>query len=269
MYHNVHYPVATLSEGNYKAPGVCSVRYFKIEDVLTWPEADPQTGILASAIALKPGKLMYLLGSINPSRVYSETPKDGSAGPYFDMIIKGSLMGSTAAHPLTIGTMLHHQWALIVTDKNGVTRLIGNQDSGADLIPSYSSGQGADSRRTELTFQWQHPQPAPIYSATEFDIIIGGLSISAGCIQFIQRFEVGATASPMADGDTLYVNASIANKKVLVIADRQALPCDDGSGDIDWTGSIDRHIEKTLASNTIAFVGGVVNEEKIEIYAIS
>lgn len=267
MYQNTHYPVASLAVAPVKSPGLCSVKYFKVEDVLFWPTVDPQTGMLADSLQLKPGKLLYLADSIDPSRSFSENQKDSLAGSYFEMTVKASLLGSTAAHPLTLGTLMHHKWGLLVEDKNGVTRMIGNEDAGADFIYDYSSGNGTESRKTELTWKWQHPMPAPIYTAASFGIIIGGIIITAGCITFIQRFEVGAAGAPMNQGDLLYVNNLLQNKKTLVIVDSKALPVDDFSGDIDWSGSIDRRIEKAIASNTINFVGSVFTGEKIEIYA--
>ncbi len=269
MYLNVHYPVAALAEGLVKSPGLCSIKIFRREDVLTWPAFDPETGVLASAITLKPGKLIYLLESTDPSRNFSENQKSGPGGYFVEHTVKATLRGSTAAHHLTLGTLMHHEWGMILKDKDGSTRLIGNQDTAADVLRDYTSGQATDSRKTELTFKWQHPQPAPIYTATAFDIVIGGEILTAGCIQLVAQFEVGASGSPMNAGDTLYINSSLVNKRVLVVVDGFSLPVDDGSGDIDWTGSIDRRVEKATASNTITFVGSVANAEKIYIYAIS
>lgn len=266
MYQNVHYPVAALAEAPVKSPGACSIKYFKWEDVLAWPIIDPQTGILSSAISLKPGKFIYLCGSINPSRSFSENEKDSSAGSYFEITAKGSLAGSNAAQILTLGTLKHHQWGLIITDKNGVTRLVGNEDSGAELVIDYTSGHGSDSRKTELTWKWLHPQPAPIYSAQAFQIVIGGEIMQAGCIQFITSFRVGDPGAPMIDGDDTFIHANLLNKRALVIVDGMALPVNDFSGSVDWSTSIDRHIEKALASNTITFVGDVRDEEVISIY---
>jgi hypothetical protein len=45
------------------------------------------------------------------------------------------------------------------------------------------------------------------------------------------------------------------------------LPCDDGSGSPDWTGSLERRYEKTNASDTARFLGGVNHGELIELYA--
>jgi hypothetical protein len=267
MYRNVHYPVASFPEGPVRSPGVCSIKYFKWEDVLTWPTVDPQTGIIISTIVMKAGKYIYLCESVNPSRTFSENQKDSNAGTHFDILVKGTLSGSTAAHPLIIGTMKHHQWGLIVEDKNGVTRLIGSADAGADFVSDYSSGQGTDSRKTELSWQWQHSQPAPIYTAETFTIIIGGLIITAGCLKKLLQFKVGAAGAPMDDTDTDLTEAQFANKRLLILADGVGLPIDYGDGAIDWTGSIDRHVEKALAGSTAKFIGGVVNDETIEIYA--
>lgn len=269
MYHNVHYPIATLANAPVKSPGVCTLKYFKWEDVLTWPDFDPETGVLASSIALKPGKFIYICDAINPSKAFSESQKNSPAGPYLENTVRGSLRGSTAAHFLTIGSMLHHQWGLLVPDKNGVTRLIGNQDTGADLVYDYTTGAGTDSRKTELVWKWEHPQPAPIYTASAFDIIVGGEIITAGSLQLLIRFKVGASGSPMNEGDTLYINEGLKNKNLLILVDGIALPIDDFSGAVDWTGSIQRHVEKALASNTVNFIGSVYTDEIIEIYAFS
>ena len=267
MFQNIHYPVASFPVGTVKSPGVCSIKYFKREDVLTWPTIDPQTGVINSTVVMKPGKFIYLCESVNPSRAFAESQKDSLAGNHFDITVKGTLSGSAATHPLGVGTMIHHQWGLIVEDKNGVTRLVGSEDAGADFMADYTSGQGTDSRKTELTWKWQHSQPAPIYEANTFSIIIGGLVVTAGCLKKLLQFKVGAAGAPMDASDTTLTNAQFANKRLLILADGVGLPIDYGDGAIDWTGSIERHVEKALASDTCNFIGGVADTETIEIYA--
>lgn len=269
MYQNVHFPVAAFAEAAVKSPGLCSVKIFRIEDVLTWPAFDPLTGMLAASLVFKPGKTIYLLESIDASRIFTENQKLENAGRYFEITVNATLKGSTAAHHLTVGTLIHYQWGMLVADKNGVTRLIGNQDSGAEIISSYTSGQGTDSRKTELTFKWEHPQPAPIYTAAAFDIVIGGIIVTAGALTLLYRFQVGAAGAPMNDGDAILVNEGFKNKNLLILADGTGIPIDDFSGDIDWTGSTQRHAEHAPTSNTINFVGNVVGEEIIEIYAFT
>jgi hypothetical protein len=259
----------SLAKAPVKTGGLCSIKYCKKEEVLTFPEINPETGLIESSLVLKPGGVLYYCAAIDQGRSFEEQHKSSTAGPYFEISVKGNLQGSSAANILSLQKMQHHQWVVIAEDRNGVTRLIGNQDSGADISHSYTTGTVTDSRKTEISFKWQHPLSAPIYTATAFTIIIGGIIITAGCITLLQRFEVGAPGAPMADGDTLLINNGFINKQLLIMADGTGIPIDDLTGAIDWTGSIQRHAEKALAANTINFKGGVREKEIIEIYAFN
>lgn len=95
-----------------------------------------------------------------------------------------------------------------------------------------------------------------------------GYSVTLG-LKFIERFEAGAPGAPMADGGSIYTNVAIAGKKVFVMASNLGLPVDDGSGAIDWSGSMVRHVRKIDAESQLEIVGGVIGEpvpEIIEIY---
>jgi hypothetical protein len=269
LYDNLYMPVTSLPKAPVKSGGLCSIRFFKHEDVLTWPAVDPVTGVCLAAVTLKPGAFQYSAELIDPTRSFEELQKESNAGKFFEMVVKGLLHGSNAANSLATKTMVFHQWGMIIGDRNGISWLIGNQDAGARFIRDYKSGDIRTSRKTELAWRWNHYLGAQVYEAQAFEIILGGLLITAGCIQFIQRFQVGAAGSPMNQGDLLYINGLLANKKVLVVVDGMVLPVDDLSGDVDWSLSIQRRVEKAPASNTINFVGSVVNEEIIEIYAYS
>lgn len=108
------------------------------------------------------------------------------------------------------------------------------------------------------------------YSTYSLGVSAFFASCSATCsyANLVARFEIGAIGSPMSDADVVYSNGLLAGRKALVLVDGMALPVDDGSGDIDWSTSIVRHVEKIDASDTITFVGGVGNNSIIEIYAI-
>lgn len=88
-------------------------------------------------------------------------------------------------------------------------------------------------------------------------------------LTFLLRFQVDAPGAPMEDGDEYLNDARFANKKLLLLVSGNALPCDDSSGDIDWTGTNIRHYEKTFAASQIKFVGAVVEKEIIEIYQVN
>lgn len=84
----------------------------------------------------------------------------------------------------------------------------------------------------------------------------------------VKRFQVGAPGSPMNEGDTVFSHPVLAGRKVLVLVDGLGLPVDDGTGEIDWSSSLVRHIEKTDDSDSLTYVGGVTNKEIHEIYAL-
>jgi len=274
MYENVFQPVTTLQKSIIKSSGLCGVKFFRWEDVLEWPAIDPVTGIIASSIQMKPGTSIYLCQAVDHGRTFNEDEKSGPAGNFYDINVNGVIPGNSVPNLLSLQTMAYHKWGLIVDDRNGESRLIGNEDSGASFVQKYTSGDLSTSRTRSLTWEWQHSNPAPVYIAQAFNISIGGIIITVGHLTLIMRFQVGhndAHGNPpiMNDLDTVLIRPAFANKNLLVLADGVGLPVDDGSGDIDWTGLINRHIEKTFAGDTITYVGGVAQNEIIEIYAFS
>lgn len=252
--------------------GLCSFVIFKKEDVLNWPSKDPQSGYLATTVQLKPGKSFYLVAATDKDRTFTEELKRGPEGPYYEILLTGVLAGNTAANTLSIEQMQFSEWGAIVHDRDGISRLLGSEDSCAEFNNKYSPADISGSRKRSIAFTWQNSLPLPIYSAQGFTISIGGVPVTAGKLTLIMRFQVGRPGSPMDDGDTVLTNAAFANKNLLVLANGLAIPCDDDSGDIDWTtppASITRHYEKTFAADTITWVGAVNQDEIIEIYAFS
>lgn len=267
MYFNIYQQNGSLPQTLPKAGGLCGITLFKKEDVLTWPTVNPQTGILNTAVQLRAGGVFYTIAASEKERVFKEALKYGPEGPYMDINVSCRLPGNSAANTISFDAMRYHQWGIIVHDRDGNKRLVGNEDSCAKLVFDYTSEDIEGSRGRAIQFVWQHPNNAPIYEAAAFTMSIGGTTVTAGSLTLVIRFRVGDPGAPMVDGDSTYTNVALANKKVLVLANGIGLPCDDGSGAIDWASLIDRHIEKTDASTTITFVGDVVDDEIIEIYA--
>lgn len=252
--------------------GLCSFVIFKKEDVLSWPSKNPQSGYLASAVQLKAGKSFYLVAATDKERTFSEDLKRGPEGPYNEINITGVLAGNTASNTLSIEQMQYSDWGAIVHDRDGISRLIGNDDSCARFNHKYTSADISSSRKRNIGFTWENSLPAPVYTAQAFTIVIGGVQVTAGTLTLIMRFQVGKPGAPMNDGDTTLTNAAFANKTLLVLADGTGVPCDDSSGSIDWTlspASITRHYQKTFASNSMNWVGAVNQDEIIEIYGWS
>jgi hypothetical protein len=270
---NVFAPMQSLQKAPRIYPGgVCSFVIFKREDVESWPGKNPSNSYLDAAVQLKAGKSFYLVAAAEKERTYTEELKYGPEGPYHEINVTSVLGGNTIPNTLSIERMAYSEWGIIAHDRDLITRLIGNEDKCARFFHKYSAGDITTSRKRNLSWTWQHSLPAPIYSASAFVIAIGGVVVTAGTLTLIMRFQVGKPGAPMNDGDTILANAAFANKNLLVLANGIGIPCNDGSGSIDWTippANITRHYEKTFASNTMTWVGAVVQDEIIEIYAWS
>jgi hypothetical protein len=270
---NVYRPIQSLQKSPIEVGGLCSLSFFAIEDVQDWPEVDPATGILSTAINMKTGKMIYICQATDHGRSFDEELKYSGAGPYMDIQVAGVLGGHNAQNILTLCTAQFHRWGLICNDRNGNYRLVGYKNSGARLTYKYTSADPSGSRKVNLSWSWQNPLPAPIYQAAVFRISIGGVIVTAGSIRAIASFIVNRPGSPMADGDTVYTNALLAGKKVMVLASSIALPEEDGSNSIVWTDPVTgvtiRHFEKLLADDHLTIVGGVKEGEPISIYEIN
>lgn len=271
QYGNVYLPVQDLKKAPVRTGGLCSMVLFKWDDVAVWPKVNPLTGIIEDSILLKPGGIFYLCQAVEKGRTFTEDEKESSAGIYTDVAITATLAGNTSNNQLSVATMRYHRWGIILYDRDGNPKLVGDEDSGARLLNKYTPEDAKGSRSRELKWVWAPAHPLPLYKAQAFPLNIGGITVVAGSLKLLQTFQVGAAGAPLMGGDTALQSSAFAGKKLLVIIDGVAIPCDDGTGAIDWTApqnALRRRYQKTQASNTITFLGGVVTDEIIEIYEI-
>lgn len=264
---NIYAPLGDLQTVPIYPGGLCSITYFKREDVAVWPTIDPSTGALKDTIQLHPGGTFYAIAATEKDRTFSEDEKSAPEGPYYEQKVSAHMAGNSAAHVLVLGTASFHQFGVIATDRDGMQRLLGNEDSGCILSKSFTSSDLDGSRSWQLNFSWQHPGPAPIYKAKAFTISTGGGAYSIGTLTLVARFQVGAPGAPMMDGGTTFTSSQLMGKNALVVADGVILSVDDGSGAINWASFIGRYVKKTLNQSQVTFVGGVAKNEIIEIYA--
>lgn len=101
---------------------------------------------------------------------------------------------------------------------------------------------------------------------SESSVVINDESIAIRTFKLFARFEVGEPGALLNEDDTTIIHNMLSSKNVLVIVDGSPIPVDDYSGDVDWTGSIDRHVKKLKSSNELFFAGSVENGEIVEIY---
>lgn len=148
-------------------PGICVIQFAKWEDVLVWPTVDPLTGILNSTLELKAGVNWNLLVSPEPDRAFTEQQQAANAGPYYRVQVTGYLPGNDSPTVQKVAPMPYHDYVILVKDRDGLIRLIGDEDSGADFTNNYKSGSAGSSRRRDITFNWETINPCPIYPGND------------------------------------------------------------------------------------------------------
>ena len=266
MYENVYRTVQELSAASrIYAGGLCDVLFTPIENVLTWPEIDPETGGISDEIELRPGTVLYT-AELNPqTQSFEEASQDSNAGKFHPMELNATLPGNAGETILTLGTMLFHRFLVLFHERDGIYRFFGNEDSGAELDYKYTSGDTSKSRNRNIKFTWSHANAAPVYLGTLSEIPI--TIASGGNFMFIEAFKVKA-GQPIEPGGSTYTNALIENKKVFVVINEQKILSTDVN---DMDG--DRYIDKDLASDSFVIrdMNGdalALNEnDNVEIYA--
>ena len=131
MYDNPVLPVQHLRKTlRIKPGGLCRILFFKWEDVITWPAIDPQDGVIYDPVVLKEDAVFFVFEP-NNERNFTEEQKESSAGPFIEVQVNGKLAGNTLNYITSLDAMIHHRFGLLITDRNGEIRLIGDEDSGA------------------------------------------------------------------------------------------------------------------------------------------
>lgn len=175
-YHNIYAPVQHLRKTDIKPGGICYAFFARFEDVITWPQVDPTTGIFDTSIVLKQNTTWYELEVPKSQNFFTETLKVGAGGPYVESKVSAYLAGNSISHALGIQAMNYSQFVLLVKDKNGILWLIGDEDSGADLNYNYTSGDVESSRKRPIEFSWESCNGAQIYQgngvADDTDVVI-------------------------------------------------------------------------------------------------
>jgi hypothetical protein len=270
QYYNTFHPVQNLLRTAINPGGLCWVLFFNIQDVAAWPEVDPATGVINADILLKPGSSFYTLQTSEKGRIFKEALKYTNAGPLVDTEVAGTVCGNNLNHITSVAAMQHNRFGVLIRERNGEQRLIGNPDAGAVFSYDYTSGDIFSSRTRGVKFNFSAPGPCPIYQSGNIIldttvIPIGGSTGGTGggttgsTLQLVAKFEVGKAGAPMANGDTTFTNAGIATKNVMVFADGLFLP------EVD--NPFKRYIIKAPGSQQITFVGGVMQGEAISIFS--
>jgi len=166
MYDNIVLPVQNLRKTtDIKPGGLCRIIFFKKDDVLSWPEKSPMDGVIYEPLQLKAGTIFYAFQPADKDRFFNEDLKRDAGGPFVEVLVNGRLGGNTLSYITCLDSMMHFDYGLIIQERNGERRLIGNADSGAEFSFSYTSGDADSSRINALKFNWKLSQRMPIYQS--------------------------------------------------------------------------------------------------------
>lgn len=267
LYANIYNPFQALARpGTIYPGGICSIYLIRKQDIETWPAIDPETGGITDDIGLVSGASMYLLQATDSGKSMSEEVKQSPAGPYTEVKVNAKLPGNNSSNFYSLQNALYQQFAVLIKDRNGERRLIGNADSCPRIIWSYNTGDAESSRIYTLQLNWSTQLRPPVYQGILDNLsdIPGGSSSAVSVISLVTRFKVGESGSPMAAGDTVFTSSSIANRYVKVFQD--------GMKVTEFVAGItvENYIQKTLSGSTITWMnGGPAAGSIIEIYAFS
>lgn len=175
-YFNNFSPVQHLRRATIKNGGLCYVLFARWQDVLQWPSIDPATGICNTAIKLIPTATFFELQIPDNERLITETEQKGNGGPFVDIQVSGYVGGNNTKHTLGSQAMQYNQFVLLVKDRDGLLKLVGDEDSGAEFTYTYTSGDISNSRKRPVVFKWQSANGVVIYnspdSSQDTDIIV-------------------------------------------------------------------------------------------------
>jgi hypothetical protein len=173
-YGNIYTSIGSLTRPVVKNSGLCLIQFCKWEDVSQWPSIDPNTGICNTPIQLVPGANWNIFFAPDNDRAFTEQQQDSAPGSYYRVQVTGYIPGNDQATLQKIAPMPYHQYAMIVKDRDGLLRLIGDRDSGAEFVSNYTSGNQSSIRRRSITFSWETVNPCPVYPPPPPDTAIQG-----------------------------------------------------------------------------------------------
>lgn len=151
--------------------GLCWIIYALWQDVDLWPQVDPLTSLAKTAIKLKAGKTWYECQVVDKGRIFNETEKRSTAGPYWDMQLTGYIGGNSTSNTVNADVMTFNDFVVMFKDRDGQIRFMGNADTGADIEFTYTSADISTSRKRTINFTWQHVLQARIYVGNLDDIL--------------------------------------------------------------------------------------------------
>jgi hypothetical protein len=262
---NIVFPVQNLLRTPIETGGLCWLLFFLHQDIDSWPEVDPVTGVITSNLVFKTGRNFFTAQFGEKDRIYKEDLKQSASGPYVETTVQGILFNDSGNAITGVNAMIYNRFGLLIKERTGIQRIIGNKDAGAKFEYDYTSGSISTTRQRQCKWIFESPNPAPIYQGG--GIVINGTVIPVGtsggsgsstptlALHASLYVSSGNTLEP---GDLTYTHPDLAGKTIMVFANGIYISTLAIAGQ--------RYCTKALNDTTITFNGGVGDMETIDIF---
>lgn len=160
---NAWLPLKNLDKPPIRVGGICYFYFTPWENVLQWPDINPLTGSCIGDVVLKDGKQWYRCQVINPNKAYTEKHNSSDVGNYMQCEVTGFLPDDQPDIAYSMNEMRYHRFAIVIVERNGIKRLIGDQFYSAYFSFDYDTSDDSGVRGRKLSFSWMSPDGAPVY----------------------------------------------------------------------------------------------------------
>lgn len=126
---------------------------------------EPVNGIIDSDIRFFPDGRMYQGYSTKGVLSFSETAKITPSGLIYTVIMKGFSPGNNEGMVALFDMMAKNRFVLLVTDNQGVTRLVGSKKEPLSFTADFSTGiNPGDRMGYTYAFEGNLTSPSPVYA---------------------------------------------------------------------------------------------------------
>lgn len=160
---NAWLPLKNLDKPPIRVGGICYFYFTPWENVLQWPDINPLTGSCIGDVVLKGDKKWYRCQVINPNKAYTEKHSSSDAGNYMQCEVTGFLPDDQPDIAYSMNEMRYHHFAIVIVERNGIKRLIGDQFYSAYFSYDYDSSDDSGVRGRKISFSWMSQDSAPVY----------------------------------------------------------------------------------------------------------
>lgn len=144
--------------------GLCQFLYVPVDEVAQFPEVDPVNNTALSPVVLKAGRNWRTLKGIDKGQALSIAPKSDTGGDYIESAATAFHPDSDVLSESQFFKLKQFDYLLMLKERNGMIRIIGNEYAGAQFSYDYTSGEASSQRGHNLSFNWQSIFPPLIYN---------------------------------------------------------------------------------------------------------